>query len=131
MATHARSVTLDGRLVAAGGRWSEHRDLRKPDAWLSPCSVCMAGIVGLVVSMLTARPPSPALLLLGLGIWLRRRSFRIAGRKRELVFRSRRRHESAARLCALSGTAAAKSPATTPTSSRLKRATRAPGISGW
>ena len=81
-----RDPRRGGRLVAAGGRWSEHRDFAEAGCLALAVLVCLAGIVGLVVSMMDGSPAIAGLLLLGLGIWLARCSFRIAGCERELVF---------------------------------------------
>ena len=75
-----------GRLVAAGARWSEHRDFAEAGCLALAVLVCLAGAGALVVSLIDGSPAIVGLLLLGLGIWLARRSVRIAGSTRELVF---------------------------------------------
>ena len=76
-----RERDADGRLVAAGVRWSEHRELAQAGCLSLAVLVCMAGAGTFLVSGMGGA------LVLGLGIWLWRCSFRLSGRQRELLFR--------------------------------------------
>jgi hypothetical protein len=75
-----RERDVDGRLLAAGVRWSENRGVAEALCLSLAVLVCMAGAGTILVSGIGGA------LVLGLGIWLWRSSFRIAGCKRELVF---------------------------------------------